>query len=171
MMESGAFRVGIVACSGVDCLGGVIARMAAGKVISELRPGQTVGQCLPLFLTGNMKEQEFARIYPTITVEGCSQACACGVVEKYSGKVIVSASVPDVLGSEIAALPAATEAVVASTYAEKVNAVISDVTAKVDGLLAMLARMTGEKSKHTCNCGCGSADSKNCDCSNGCNCI
>lgn len=164
MMEAGKLRVGIVACNGVDCLGGIIARLAAGKVISQLCPEQTIGQCLPLFLTGNMKEQEFSRTYPTITIEGCRQACACSVVEKYSGKVIISTTVPAVAGDEVAALPPVAEAAVGRTYAEQVDAVSHDVAAKVNELLARLAHMAGGKAKHTCG-GCSGDSNRSCECS------
>ncbi|MGP8068387.1 MAG: putative zinc-binding protein, partial [Candidatus Bathyarchaeia archaeon] len=37
-------------------------------------------------LAGGREEREFARDYPTITVEGCDKMCAKVATERYSGK-------------------------------------------------------------------------------------
>jgi len=45
-------KVGIVACSGEELPEGTVTRLAALKVLEQLRPGDTVTICLPLFLAG-----------------------------------------------------------------------------------------------------------------------
>src|SRR5512144_494932 len=79
-------KVGIVACSGEELAEGTVARLAALKVLHELRPGKTVTICLPLFLAGGEGERAFARFHPTITIDGCELRCAARGTEMYSGK-------------------------------------------------------------------------------------
>jgi hypothetical protein len=69
-------KVGIVACSGEELAEGTVARLAALKVLNELRPRETVTICLPLFLAGGAGDRAFARVHPTITVDGCDLRCA-----------------------------------------------------------------------------------------------
>jgi hypothetical protein len=45
-------KVGIVACSGEELAEGTVTRLAALKVLEQLRPKDTVTICLPLFLAG-----------------------------------------------------------------------------------------------------------------------
>ena len=45
-------KVGIVACSGEELAEGTVTRLAALKVLEQLRPVDTVTICLPLFLAG-----------------------------------------------------------------------------------------------------------------------
>lgn len=79
-------KVGIVACSGEEMAEGTITRLAALRVLEQLRPGDTVTICLPLFLAGGEGDRAFARFYPTIAVDGCSERCAARATERYSGK-------------------------------------------------------------------------------------
>lgn len=79
-------KVGIVSCSGEELAEGTVARLAALKVLHELRPGKTVTICLPLFLAGGEGDRAFARFHPTITVDGCELRCAARGTEMYSGK-------------------------------------------------------------------------------------
>ena len=44
-------KVGIIACSGEEIAEGTVTRLAALRVLHELRPGDTVTICLPLFLS------------------------------------------------------------------------------------------------------------------------
>jgi uncharacterized metal-binding protein len=80
-------KVGVIACSGEDLPEGTVSRVAARMVLDDLRPGETVTLCLPLFLAGDEKERAFARSYPTIAVDGCEKLCAKRATEKYSGAV------------------------------------------------------------------------------------
>lgn len=79
-------KVGIVSCSGEELSEGTVARLAALKVLNELRPHDTVAICLPLFLAGGAGDRAFARLHPTITVDGCDLRCAAKATEKYSNK-------------------------------------------------------------------------------------
>ena len=57
-------KVGIVACSGEELAEGTVARLAALKVLHELRRGRTVTICLPLFLAGGEGDRAFASLSP-----------------------------------------------------------------------------------------------------------
>ena len=67
-------KVGIVSCSGEDLPGGTVSRLASRKVLDELKPGEAVTICLPLFMAGGEEERSFANNFPTITVDGCENA-------------------------------------------------------------------------------------------------
>lgn len=95
-------KVGVLSCSGEECLGGTISRLATRKMLEELRPGKTVTLCLPLYLAGGEEERFFAKAYPVITVDGCSKCCAKRATEKYSGEVSASVVVSDILGEDTA---------------------------------------------------------------------
>jgi uncharacterized metal-binding protein len=92
-------KVGIVACSGEELAEGTVTRLAALKVLEELRPEDTVTICLPLFLAGGEGDRAFARFYPTIAVDGCELACAARATEQYSGKPAASVVVTDVVAA------------------------------------------------------------------------
>ncbi len=83
-------KVGIVACSGEELPEGTVTRLAALKVLEELRPADTVTICLPLFLAGGEGDRAFAKFYPTIAIDGCELRCAARGTEKYSGKPAAS---------------------------------------------------------------------------------
>lgn len=95
-------KVGVLSCSGEECLGGTISRLATRKMLEELRPGKTVTLCLPLYLAGGEEERFFAKAYPVITVDGCSKCCAKRATEKYSGEVSASVVVSDILVEDTA---------------------------------------------------------------------
>jgi uncharacterized metal-binding protein len=90
-------KVGIVACSGEELPEGTVTRLAALRVLEELRPNDTVTICLPLFLAGGEGDRAFARFYPTIAVDGCELRCATRATEMYSGKPAASIVVTDVV--------------------------------------------------------------------------
>jgi hypothetical protein len=69
---------------------GTVTRLAALKVLEELRPEDTVTICLPLFLAGGEGDRAFARFYPTIAVDGCELRCAARATEEHSGKPAAS---------------------------------------------------------------------------------
>jgi uncharacterized metal-binding protein len=85
-------KVGIIACSGEELVGGTITRAVARAVVEFLRPGKTVILCQPLFMAGGLEkhggahERDFAKDHPVITIEGCSENCAYIAVDRYSGK-------------------------------------------------------------------------------------
>lgn len=90
-------KVGIVACSGEELAEGTVTRLAALRVLEELRPRDTVTICLPLFLAGGEGDRAFARFYPTIAIDGCELRCAARATEQYSGKPAASIVVTDVV--------------------------------------------------------------------------
>ena len=91
-------KVGIVACSGEELAEGTVTRLAALKVLHELRRGETVTICLPLFLAGGEGDRAFAKFHPTITVDGCDRKCAAHGTETYSARPAAS-----IVVSELAA--------------------------------------------------------------------
>src|SRR5512138_1619651 len=90
-------KVGIVACSGEELAEGTVARLAALRVLNDLRPKHTVTICLPLFLAGGAGDRAFAKLHPTITVDGCDLRCAARATEKYSNKPAASVVVNDLI--------------------------------------------------------------------------
>ncbi|MHA1130452.1 MAG: putative zinc-binding protein [Candidatus Helarchaeota archaeon] len=84
-------KIGIIACSGENEIGGTLSRLAARIVVEKLRPDNTVILCQPLFMAGGLErhggqeERDFAKTHPTITVEGCQEECAKIAVSNYSG--------------------------------------------------------------------------------------
>lgn len=93
-------KVGIVACSGEEMAAGTVTRLAALKVLEELRPAGTVTICLPLFLAGGEGDRAFARFYPTIAIDGCDQRCAARATEQYSGKPAAGVVVTELVSAE-----------------------------------------------------------------------
>ena len=90
-------KVGIVACSGEELAEGTVTRLAALRVLEQLRPQETVTICLPLFLAGGEGDRAFARFYPTIAVDGCDLRCAARATEMYSGKPAAGIVVSEVV--------------------------------------------------------------------------
>src|SRR4030065_1882334 len=90
-------KVGIVACSGEELSEGTITRLAALRVLEQMRPNDTVTICLPLFLAGGEGDRAFARFYPTIAVDGCELRCAARATEMYSSKPAASVMVRDLV--------------------------------------------------------------------------
>jgi len=90
-------KVGIVACSGEELPEGTVTRLAALKVLEQLRPADTVTICLPLFLAGGEGDRAFAKFYPTIAVDGCELRCAALATEKYSNKPAASIVVSELV--------------------------------------------------------------------------
>ncbi len=97
MVELPKKKVGIVSCSGEELPEGTISRLATLKAMNELRSGDTVTICLPLFLAGGEGDRAFARFYPTIAVDGCELRCAARGTEMYSGKPAASIVVREVI--------------------------------------------------------------------------
>ncbi|MCE1255540.1 MAG: putative zinc-binding protein [Anaerolineae bacterium] len=90
-------KVGIIACSGEELAEGTVSRLAALRVLEQLRPGETVTICLPLFLAGGEADRAFAKFYPTIAIDGCEKRCAYRGTEKYSNKPAGSIVVSDLV--------------------------------------------------------------------------
>ncbi|MEI7981272.1 MAG: putative zinc-binding protein [Bacteroidota bacterium] len=93
-------KVGVISCSGEECLGGTISRLATRKVLEELKLVHTVTLCLPLYLAGGTEERNFAKVFPTISVDGCDKLCAKRSTEKYSGKINGFIDISKIIGNE-----------------------------------------------------------------------
>lgn len=128
-------KIGIVSCSGEDCLGGTISRLATRKMLDEVRPDQTVTICLPLFIAGGQEERMFAKEYPTIAVDGCSKACAKRATEKYSGKINSAVFVDEIIGKEAATGPVLSTRDLTAEHHAMVEKVVAVVTQKFDEIL------------------------------------
>jgi len=90
-------KVGIIPCNGEEVCEGTLTRHASRKVLDKLRPQDTVTICLPLFIAGDKGERNFAKIFPTITVDGCHKRCSQRSTERLSGKPSHSIIVSEVL--------------------------------------------------------------------------
>jgi hypothetical protein len=99
------FKVGVLSCSGEECLGGTISRLATRKVLEELKLVETVTLCLPLYLAGGREERNFAKVFPVISVDGCDKLCAKRSTEKYSGRISGFIDVSEIIGNENALNP------------------------------------------------------------------
>ncbi|NIS82982.1 MAG: hypothetical protein GTO14_22905 [Anaerolineales bacterium] len=97
MLEMPQEKVGIVACSGEELPEGTVTRLAALRVLQELRPKDTVTICLPLFLAGGEGDRAFARLFPTIAIDGCEKRCAARGTEMYSGEPAASVVVTELI--------------------------------------------------------------------------
>jgi uncharacterized metal-binding protein len=95
MPELPSKKVGIVTCSGEELPEGTITRLAALRVLEQLRPSQTVTICLPLFLAGGEGDRAFAKFYPTIAIDGCAKRCAYHGTARYSNEPAASIVITD----------------------------------------------------------------------------
>ena len=160
-MSINMVKIGVVSCSGEDCLGGTISRLATRKMLDEVRPDATVTICLPLFLAGGVEERGFAEKFPTISVDGCSKACAKRATEKYSGKVSAAIDVTDYIGKEVAEAAALSTRNLTDEHKVMVEKLASEITTKFDEVLRAAQRdqvakglaMAGPSGG--CGCGCG----------------
>jgi hypothetical protein len=157
-------KVGIVACSGEELPGGTITRLAALKVLEELRPAQTVTICLPLFLAGGEGDRAFAKFYPTIAVDGCEKRCAARATELYSNKAAASIVVDQALDRQGLTQPQNCRRL---SQADRlaVDAVAEAIASEVDHLMAVRwSRWQGsilepdeaKPAVSTAGCACGS---------------
>lgn len=128
----GAVKIGVISCSGEDCLGGTISRLATKKLLDEIRPGDGVTLCLPLFIAGGEEERGFAVAHPTITVDGCGKWCAKRATEKLSGKVSDVVQVADIIGTEAAEGPVISTRNISLEHQEMVDKVAEDIRVKFD---------------------------------------
>ncbi len=160
-------KVGIVACSGEELAAGTITRLAALKVLEQLRPAETVTICLPLFLAGGEGDRAFARFYPTIAIDGCEKRCAAKATEQFSGKPAASVVVTDLVQDNV---DLGSSRRLTRTGHEVVDTVAEVVTPLVDQLLGtkwnrrtrQAAAAVGEQAEEiqeaveaSCTCGSG----------------
>jgi DGC domain-containing protein len=171
MVELPRKKVGIVSCSGEELPEGTVSRLATLKAMNELRSGDTVTICLPLFLAGGEGDRAFAKFYPTISVDGCELRCAARGTEMYSGKPAASIVVGDVVAENHLGQPegrrqlneAGLHAVDAT--AERIAALVDELLGKqwdrTDGAFIEAAPITATEANQpaakeaTCACGSG----------------
>jgi len=157
-MADNDIKIGVVSCSGEDCLGGTISRLATRKMLDELRPGETVTICLPLYLAGGEQERNFAKNFPTITVDGCSKLCAKKATEKFSGKVNAALDVADIIGKEAAESGPLSTRNLTEKHQQMVDKVAQKVNEVYDSVLKehskkVLAEKEKSEQKPDCDCG------------------
>ncbi len=128
-------KVGIVACSGEELAEGTVTRLAALKVLEDLRPADTVTICLPLFLAGGEGDRAFAKFYPTIAVDGCEKRCAARATELYSNKPAVSILLDDLLAQRGLPRPQGLRRLTSESQ-PAVDALAEAIAAEVDRLMA-----------------------------------
>ncbi len=161
-------KVGIISCGGEELAEGTISRVATRMVLESLRPSDTVTLCLPLFLSGEESERAFARVYPTIAVDGCGKLCAKRATEKYSAPVAASVVVSELmdrngwnitperrnLGKEAMGQAEA----VAAQIARTVDAILKKRPANPGDVLPDIGQMAGTPAPKTggvCSCQAG----------------
>jgi uncharacterized metal-binding protein len=160
-------KVGIVACSGEELAEGTVSRLAALKVLNELRPRETVTICLPLFLAGGAGDRAFARLHPTITVDGCDLRCAARATEKYSSRPAATLVVSELVSEAGLAKPEGRRrlnepgqvavAITAERLASLVDQVLGKEAAGPRANAAVPEEPPGEQRESTCSCGSGIA--------------
>ena len=126
-------KVGVVSCSGECCSLGTLSRIATRRVLEDLKAGETVTICLPLFLAGDSGERMFAKQFPTVAVDGCHKLCATKAIEKYSGKTAATVDVESLL-EEQGSSPPASRRVFAPEDMTMVAVVAGAIVEKVDGI-------------------------------------
>ena len=127
-------EVGVLACSGEECLGGTISRLATRRVMEKLRPNRAVTLCLPLYIAGGEEERNFAKEYPVIAVEGCSKHCSTCATEKFSGKVRDIVDVAEILGEEVALSKTVSGRDLTEKHQDMVKIVAREICAKMDAI-------------------------------------
>jgi uncharacterized metal-binding protein len=156
-------KIGIIACSGEELPEGTVTRLAALKVLENLRPSDTVTICLPLFLAGGEGDRAFAKFYPTIAIDGCEKRCAFHGTEKYSNRPAVGFVVTDIISDLNLQKPLGLKKL-DNNGMQAVEMVAEVVAVKVDELLGRSwSRRDGKFAEEpkqpegvaTCSCGSG----------------
>ena len=137
-------KVGLVSCSGEEFSGGTVTRLATRKVMDKLRSGKAVTLCFPLFLAGGEGERAFAKLNPTITIDGCEKLCAKRGTEMHSGKVEDYISVPELLKDR---------AITEENLEEIVDLVAEELALKIDKIIGdKSCEETSEEESPSCSC-------------------
>ena len=145
-------KIGVLSCSGEECLGGTVSRLATRKVLEELKLVETVTLCLPLYLAGGKEERNFSKVFPTISVDGCDKLCAKRSTEKYSGKINGSIDVSKIIGNENAL----------NTEIVMIKDLTDEHFQMVDKVASEIVKVIGSIKPDACSgktfrgCGCGS---------------
>ena len=129
-------QVGVLSCSGEECLGGTIARLATRKVMESMRPDNVVTLCLPLYIAGGDEERDFAKTYPVISVDACNKCCAKRATVKYSGEVKDSLVLSDILGEDVVLSKTVSARDLKKEHFQMVDKVAEEICKRVDKILA-----------------------------------
>jgi uncharacterized metal-binding protein len=128
-------KIGITACTGINNVNGTVARMAAYKVLDELRPNETVLICYPALAAKVDEDVEFVQKYPTIVIDGCEKNCGQNLFTKFNANTLQIFNVaeyrerfPELNPQDIMHLDADGE--------ELVNKIAQDVIAKIDEVIS-----------------------------------
>ena len=144
-------KIGVLSCSGEECLGGTISRLAIRKVLEEFQMIHTVTLCLPLYLAGGEEERNFAKVFPTISVDGCDKLCAKRSTEKYSGKINGFIDVSKIIGNENALN---TKIVRNKDLKEEHLQMVDEVASEIIKVMSKINPDSySGKSFHGCSCG------------------
>jgi len=144
MILLGINKVGIVSCSGEEFLGGTVTRLATRMVMDKLRQGKAVTLCLPLFLAGGEGERAFAKLNPTITIDGCEKLCARRGTEMHSGKVEDYISLPELLKDK---------EITKENLSEIVNLVAEELALKIDKIVGdNISSEESQEETPSCSC-------------------
>lgn len=163
MPDLSARKVGIVACSGEELAEGTVSRLAALKVLHDMRPRDTVTICLPLFLAGGAGDRAFAKVHPTIAVDGCDLRCAARATEMLSAKPAASIVVSELVAQQGLGKPEGRRRLNEAGM-QAVGVVAERVTALVDTVLGAApshddevpkGAVDGKSGEVTCSCGSG----------------
>ena len=127
-------KVGIIPCNGEEISEGTLTRFACRKVLDSLRPQDTVTICLPLFIAGDKGEQNFAKTFPTITVDGCEKRCSEKSTERLSGRPRFAIVVSELL-KERGAKPPSSRRTLTETDRVAIDLVAEEIARKVDEIL------------------------------------
>lgn len=166
MPELPAKKVGIVTCSGEELPEGTVTRLAALRVLEDLRRGETVTICLPLFLADGEGDRAFAKYYPTIAIDGCDKRCAFNGTTRYSNQPAASLIITDLVEEHHLDKPAGMRKL-NSAGMQAVELAANEMALKVDEILGKSwNRVRGEfnaaennpqpsDGSATCSCGSG----------------
>jgi len=135
-------EVGIISCSGEEIPEGTIALVATRLVLEKLRPDKTVTICLPLFLAGDKNERDFAKVFPTITVDGCEKRCAQIATSNLSGRPAYSIVVTDTAKKHPQVVLKSCERLTEDEM-KIAEEVAEEIAAKVDAILKRRSAKTG----------------------------
>jgi len=127
-------KVGIIPCNGEEISEGTLTRFACRKVLENLRPNDTVTICLPLFIAGDKGERNFAKAFPTITVDGCEKRCSQKSTEKLSGRPKHAIVITELLKKHGLEPPQSRQALEEKDKAA-VDLVAEEIARKVDEIL------------------------------------
>lgn len=128
-------RVAVVPCNGEKLCEGTLTRFATRKVLEELRPGQTVTMCLPLFAVGDEKQRTFTHRIATITIDGCDKKCCATSAAQQKGRPIHPLVVSEILDKHGIKLSGNLQFLSEADQAA-INLVADEIAAEVDRIIA-----------------------------------